>query len=237
MNLPFTVEQFLGVFAAYNQAIWPTQVVAYALGLVVVMLAFARATPYAGRIISGILAAFWLWTGVAYHGVFFSQINRTALIFGVLFVVQGLFWLYVGGLHDGLVFDARGGAVAIAGGLAVLYAMLVYPLLGIVLGHGYPYAPMFGVAPCPMTIFTFGLLLWTRPRVPRYLLVIPFLWSIVGFSAALSLGIREDFGLLVAGLLGTATVLWRDAHTGASTAGLLGPVPKAHHGEAKAEPI
>ena len=106
----------------------------------------------------------------------------------------------------------RGGPVAVVGGLAVLYAMLVYPLLGIVFGHSFPYAPMFGVAPCPMVIFTFGLLLWTRPRVPRYLLAIPFLWSLLGFSAALSLGIREDFGLLVAGLLGTAIVLWRDAH-------------------------
>jgi uncharacterized protein DUF6064 len=121
--------------------------------------------------------------------------------------------LYVGGLRDRLGFHARGGAVAIVGGLAVLYALLVYPLLGAVFGHSYPYSPMFGVTPCPLTIFTFGLLLWTRPRVPKYLLVIPLLWSLVGVSPALSLGIREDFGLLVAGLLGTAMVSWRDAHT------------------------
>ena len=33
MNLPFTVEQFLDVFAQYNQAVWPIQIVAYVLVL------------------------------------------------------------------------------------------------------------------------------------------------------------------------------------------------------------
>jgi hypothetical protein len=212
MNIPFTVEQFLDVFARYNQAIWPLQVVAYALGLGAVVLAFTR-PRYADRTVSGILAAFWLWTGVAYHSVFFSQINGAALVFGALFVVQAILLWYVGGLRGKLVFDPWGGAVAVVGGLAVVYALVVYPLLGAALGHGYPYAPMFGVAPCPMAIFTFGLLLWARPPVPKVLLVIPFLWSLLGFSAALSLGIREDFGLLAAGLLGTAIIVWRDAHT------------------------
>jgi hypothetical protein len=27
-NLPFTREQFLGMFEAYNQAIWPVQILA-----------------------------------------------------------------------------------------------------------------------------------------------------------------------------------------------------------------
>jgi len=39
--------------------------------------------------------------------------------------------------------------------------------------------------------------------VPRYALIIPLLWSSIGFTAALTLGIREDIGLLVAGLVGT----------------------------------
>ena len=34
MSLPFTIEQFLGVFAAYNAAIWPAPIFAYVLGLV-----------------------------------------------------------------------------------------------------------------------------------------------------------------------------------------------------------
>ena len=36
MRLPFTIEQFFAVFAAYNAAIWPAQIAAYGLGLAVV---------------------------------------------------------------------------------------------------------------------------------------------------------------------------------------------------------
>ncbi len=86
--------------------------------------------------------------------------------------------------------------------------MVIYPVLGHFLGHVYPNSPTFG-APCPTTIFTFGLLLWTTTRVRWYILVIPCLWAIVGSSAAISLGIREDTGLLVSGIVGTAVLTMR----------------------------
>jgi hypothetical protein len=57
MSLPFTVEQFLGVFSRYNEAIWPAQLVAYALGLAAVGLALWR-QPYSDRTIAAILALF-----------------------------------------------------------------------------------------------------------------------------------------------------------------------------------
>jgi len=84
--------------------------------------------------------------------------------------------------------------------------MLIYPVLGYVLGHGYPNSPVFGVTPCPVTIFTFGLLLFAN-NVPKQILVIPLIWSVIGFSAALTMGIKEDIGLLAAGLVGTAMII------------------------------
>jgi hypothetical protein len=41
-------------------------------------------------------------------------------------------------------------------------------------------------------------------RVSTRLLVIPLLWSLIGSTAALVLGVTEDFGLFVAGVLGMA---------------------------------
>ncbi|HKL17769.1 MAG TPA: DUF6064 family protein, partial [Halalkalibaculum sp.] len=90
----------------------------------------------------------------------------------------------------------------ITGAILMTYAMLIYPLIGSQLGHGYPYAPMFGVAPCPATIFTFGILLWATQKVPWWIYAIPGIWSLIGFTAAIKLGILEDTGLLVAGILG-----------------------------------
>jgi hypothetical protein len=148
--------------------------------------------------------------GLIYHLVFFRQINPAATLFGSAFVLQGLLWLWIGVLQQRLSFRAGRDGPALVGGVFVLYAMVAYPVIGALLGHGYPQSPSFGVAPCPTTIFTFGLLLWTEQPVPRRLLVIPLLWSLLGVSATVSLGMREDLGLVLAALLGTALLLWRD---------------------------
>lgn len=209
MDLPFTADAFLDLFREYNTAIWPAPVIAYLLGFTAVALAL-RKRPASGRTILAILALFWIWMGAVYHLMFFSAINRAALLFGGLFIAQGILFLIAGLGRRPPGFGFSGDAYGAAGSLFILYAVLIYPVLGTLLGHGYPYAPMFGVAPCPTTIFTFGILLWVKNSIPAWLLIIPLLWSFVGFSAALNLGMREDFGLLVAGLAGASLLLYRN---------------------------
>lgn len=199
-RLPFTIEAFLDVFARYNTAIWPFQIVAYVLGFLVIIAAMR---PFRGsdRLISGVLAVLWIWVGAVYHLGFFQAINRAALFFGVLFIVQGLLFLFLGVIRQQLRFHARGNSFGVVGGTFVLYAMVIYPVLGYVFGHIYPHAPMFGVAPCPLLVFTFGLLLFTTQRLPAYLFIIPGLWAIVGLSAATSLGVRQDLALIVSAVI------------------------------------
>ena len=209
MELPFTTEQFLEVFKTYNTAIWPVQIVAYLLGGLVVYLAY-RPTARNDRIISLILANFWIWMGVVYHLIFFTSINIAAYGFGLIFIIQGLLFLGVGVWRDWLKFRFKWDGYGITGAILIIYAMLIYPIIGAQLGHGYPYAPMFGVAPCPATIFTFGMLLWTTQKIPWWVLVIPGLWSVIGFTAAINLGILEDMGLLVAGILGVGMLLLKE---------------------------
>jgi hypothetical protein len=208
MNLPFTTEQFLTVFEQYNQAVWPFQVLLNLLALCALILS-TRRIGYSDKIIAGILAFFWLWIGIAYHLMFFSSINPAAKVFGILNILQGLVFLYFGILKSRISFRYRTDIYGITGSLLILYALVIYPMLGYFLGHVYPKAPTFGL-PCPTTIFTFGLLLWTRGKMPKAILVVPFLWSLIGFSAALTMGIREDIGLLVAGIAATALLIIRD---------------------------
>jgi hypothetical protein len=212
VKIPFTVEQFFDVFGTYNTAIWPVQVLAYILGILALALAF-RESKLSARIICGILAFFWIWMGVFYHIIHFSVINPAARIFGIVFVLQGLLFLLVGTLFDRLAFRFILKPLPIVGACFVLYAMVIYPVLGISFGHSYPRSPMFGVAPCPATIFTFGILLWTTKPVPSYLLIIPLLWALVGMSAAVNLRVPQDYGLVVAGVLGTALILIQNRKT------------------------
>jgi hypothetical protein len=206
MNIPFTVEQFFDIFGTYNTAIWPAQILAYVLGIVVLALAF-RETKLSTQIVSGILGLFWIWMGIFYHIIHFSTINKAAWIFGIVFVFQGLLFFLVGTIFQKLAFRFVLKPLPVIGACFILYAMVVYPLLGISFGHAYPRLPMFGVAPCPTTIFTFGLLLWATKPVSAYLLIIPLLWSIVGMSAAVNLRVPQDYGLVVAGIFGTALIL------------------------------
>lgn len=45
-----------------------------------------------------------------------------------------------------------------------------------------------------------GILLFANKKMPMHLLIIPLLWSIIGFIAAFTLTIYEDIGLIVAGV-------------------------------------
>ena len=207
--LPFTREQFLAVFVSYNEAIWPVQVAAYLLGIIGVAVLF-RAGRFSDRIIAAILSAMWLWTGIGYHALFFAPINRVAFAFGALFVLQGLYLAYAGVLRDQLRFGFQAGPAAWVGVILILYAAIIYPLIGMATGHAYPEMPMFGVTPCPVTLFTFGFLLLTTARFSRWLLVIPFVWSLIGGSAALLLGIPQDWLLLISGLIAVPLIAFRD---------------------------
>jgi hypothetical protein len=205
--MPFTVEQFLNVFATYNQAIYPLQWVLTMLAMAAVFLAL-RPKPASGSIIAVLLALLWLWTGIVYHFVFFSRINKAAYLFALLCVVQAAIFLITGVRRRELQFRAKLNRVGLVGGGFIIYALIIYPALSHLFGHGYPQSPTFG-APCPTTIFTFGLLLWIDRRLSPFIIAIPFVWSLLGFTAALSFGIGEDLGLFVAGGLGTLLIVRR----------------------------
>jgi hypothetical protein len=58
-----TAEQLLEVFAAYNPQIWPMQIVAYILGIAVLIMA-AFKFNISRRGIPAVLAFFWLWVAL-----------------------------------------------------------------------------------------------------------------------------------------------------------------------------
>ena len=206
--LPFTREQFLAVFVAYNEAVWPAQLLAYFLGILMVVFILWPAEQRS-RVIATGLAAMWLWTGVVYHGTNFSAISNGAWGFAALFVAQGMLFIEAGVLRGRLAFGPCKGWAGCLGWALVAYSSVGYPLLGQLLGHGYPAMPMFGITPCPVTLFTFGLFLLTTEPIPRRLLVIPVVWSLIGGSAAFKLGITQDWPLLFSGITVLA-LLWRN---------------------------
>ena len=205
--MPFGAEQFFEIFGKYNEFIFPLQALLILTAAACVIPAFGK-SRFSDYSISGILAFLWIWAGIIYHLLFFTRINTMAYLFGALFILQGAFFFYHGIIKKRLRFHFEKRFLGRLGAVFIAYALIVYPVISSLLGHGFPFSPTFG-APCPVVIFTFGLFLWTDRRLPLYLLIIPFLWSGLAAIAALNFGVYEDFGLTASAVAATFFIVRR----------------------------
>jgi hypothetical protein len=216
--LPFSREQFFAVFALYNEAVWPAHVIAYGLGLAAVAVALRRRAdrPRGDMFVAATLALMWLFAGAAYHLMFFSAINALAPLFAALFVAEAGILAFFGVVRRRIAFGVDRKIDAIVGLSFVLYAMLLYPAIGFWAEGTHRTLPMFGIAPCPVTVFTFGMLLLTRGPTPWLALAPPLIWSVIGGSAAVLLGVVQDWALLASGPITLALLVWRRAGRGSA---------------------
>ncbi len=205
MKIPFTVEQFFEVFSRYNESVWPVQILLTLLACAIIVLLFGD--RLCSRLIAAVLSFFWAWMAIAYHFVFFTDINPAAWFFGACFL-SGAFWFaWIGVIRDKLRFSLHGGIRTWLGGLLIVFSLAMYPLIGYLSGHRYPAVPTFGL-PCPTTIFTLGILMFAVIPIPRSAFVVPVLWSAIGSFGAFQLGVTQDYGLLIAGLIGLIVALF-----------------------------
>ena len=193
MQLPFTEQQFLDVFGAYNARVWPV-----VLGLWVATLWYSVrfVRGQAGSVaLSALGAIHWAWSGLVYHALFFTRINPAAWLFTALFVLQAVAFVWLGIVRRSLTFHwSRTPRHAAA--IALVAYSLADPFLVLLSGHEAPRAPLFAV-PCPTTLFTAGLVL-TGSRPELLVLIVPTLWAMVGGTGALTLGVPPDFMLFPA---------------------------------------
>lgn len=206
MNPPFTIEQFLAVFATYNAAIWPFQIAAYGVVVVALWAVFVPQSRLV-RLAFALMSILWAVTGIGYHLMFFAMINPIAPVFAAFFVLQAVLFLASAARPEDLQLRLGRDFRSIAGLATLSYALAIYPILGIWAGHGLLKGPMFGVAPCPTTIFTIGMLLIARGRWVIWLSIIPILWSMIGLAAAIQLGIPEDMAMPLVGAILAAVLL------------------------------
>lgn len=195
--MPFTQAEFFAVFARYNEAVWPLAVVAALLGIAV-LAALARPSRGATHVVTLALAAMWAVNGALYHAAFFVPINPAAWGFAVLFIVQAGLLAAAPFVWPQLRFTAGSDARTVVAFALIVFAVAVYPAWGHAAGHVYPAVPLFGIAPCPTTIFSIGILLLGQWRMVRWLLLLPAIWAAIGGSAALLLDVPQDLGLFAA---------------------------------------
>ncbi|MFW9935265.1 MAG: DUF6064 family protein [Candidatus Thorarchaeota archaeon] len=204
-----SATEFFNIMGFYNSTYWLITVLTVVFGVLAVILV-VRKTSYSDRAISLILAILWLWVGLVFGFIVFGPWTPIAFgipipgfgyFFGITFTLQGILLLYYGVYRKSLSFKFETDPLGLLGLLLIIYAVLFYGLVGLATGYPFPFYPLFGTSPCPVTIFTIGLFLWADKRISPLVFVLPTILALIGLVPVLAFGVFADFGLFLSGFI------------------------------------
>jgi hypothetical protein len=210
--LMFSPRTYYRLFELYNSAIWPAQLLAIVLGLAILAL-LRRAEVWPGRAVAAILAACWLWVAWAYFLLRYDDISLAGNYFAIVFAGEGLLIAWVGIVRSRLRLQ---GPASTAGFCIFLYALLVHPLIGPLMGRPWLQAEVFGVAPDPTVIATLGVVVAAQ-RTHWELLVIPLLWCAVSGATLWTMQSPDAPVLPAAAALALLLTAWKSRPPGRDT--------------------
>ena len=205
MKTPFTAEQFFSVFEKYNLALFPVQ---WVMLILAVFMLFVLHSMYSlkSRLIGSFLCLLWLWVGLVYHIIFFTVVNKLAFVFGVAFIIQGVLILINTFFTTRLTFKFSPQTKNYLGYFFIIFGLIIYPIISYFINGSLNRIISLGL-PCPSTIFTFGCFMMTGNKFPKYLLIIPSIWAILGVVAAIQFGVYQDFMMPVAAIIANAMLI------------------------------
>jgi hypothetical protein len=181
--LLFSPRTYYRLLELYNSEIWPGQVLALLVGLA--MLALIRSGGgWQSRVIAAALAASWLWVAWAYHYTRYATINWAAIYFAGAFALEALLLLGFGVVKGLDLRRPRDGLLGAAGIALFVFALVVHPLLGPLVGRRWSEVEIFAIAPDPTVIATLGVLVLASGPLTWLLLPIPILWCLLSGATA-----------------------------------------------------
>jgi hypothetical protein len=176
--LLFSARTYYRLFELYNMDWWPLQLVALALGAAILVL-WRHGGERAGRTIAAILALGWLWVAWGFHWQRYASINLVAGYFALAFALEAVLLLWFGGVRGRLAPVPITRLQQGAGLGLLLFALLIFPLMGPLMGRSWTQAEMFGMAPDPTALATLGVVLFAGARPLWGLVPIPVAWCLV----------------------------------------------------------
>ncbi len=204
--LLFSPRTYYRLFELYNAAIWPLHVAALVLGLAIIVLA-ARGGPAAQRVIAGALSLCWFWVAWAFLHQHYAGINWAADYVAIAFGVEAGLLLLLALRPRAWSRTSNFGPAAWVGIGLLVFAVIVQPLLGPLLGRPWSQVQMFGLAPDPTVVATLGVLLLGPARGQWTLMVIPVLWCLIGGATLWAMGQPDAIVLPAVAIIGIATSL------------------------------
>ena len=210
----FSARAYYGLFALLNRHLWPLQPVALAWGIAIAVMAL-RGSPGMPRFATLMLAGAWCGVAWLYFVREYSTIHTYARWFAGAFLLEAVL-LAVSAARAETPAPARSTMVIAASLLAL--ALVIQPLLAPMFGRPWVQAELFGLAPDPTVVATFGVML--ALGVPWWAWLIPVLW--VAYDA-MTLRVLRSPEWMVLPLIATIAVfatasLWYASRPPRSTA-------------------
>lgn len=203
------VEEFFDLFGSYNEMYLIVIILTFVFAIVALLMVFRKST-YSNRIISLTLAFLWLWIGIVFGILVFGPFPTVMAgiempgiwyLFGSIFALHGFILLYFGVIKDTVSYTWKPSYRHYIGLFIILFGLVIYPFVGVLTGRVFPEYPLFGIAPCPVTLFTIGLLLWSDVKPALPLVVIPIFWGFMGIVPVLFYEVYADIVTILAGII------------------------------------
>lgn len=195
--LLFAPHTYYRLFELYNDALWPGQFLALAVGAAIFALLLRRRAERS-RAVPAILAVSWLWVAWAFLLTRYDTINWAAKYFAAAFVLQALLLIAISlrrRAHLTPSSDTKNRF-----GLALfLFALAVQSLLGpLLFGRLWTQVEIFALAPDPTAVATLGvLLLSVRGRAAWLLMPFPLLWCAISAATLWTMGSPEAWVMTI----------------------------------------
>jgi hypothetical protein len=196
-------EVFFNNVSTYNVSIFPMQIITLVVAVMLTYLLFVRPSTTVNKLIKIYLSFTFVWFALMFP---FEGVLK--IIFGLLHIaIAILFFIDIFTVKIEFKFPETSGKRYFILFL-IFSAFALYPLIEYMSGHLYPKILLFGVAPCPTTIFSLALLMGAVPKVGKIifiLLIFPAIFS--GLSVPIMLGVWADLLLLFTGVYGLITLV------------------------------
>ena len=196
-------EVFFNNVSAYNVSIFPMQIITLVIAVILTCLLFVRPSTIVSKLIKIYLSFTFVWFVLMFpfEGVFKIGFGLVHIVIAILFFID----IFTAKIE--FKFPETSGKRYFMLFL-IFSAFALYPLIEYMSGHLYPKILLFGVAPCPTTIFSLALLIGAVPKVGKLIFILLIFSAISsGLSAPIMLGVWADLLLLVSGIYGLITLV------------------------------
>jgi hypothetical protein len=192
-------ESWWSISGAYNSAIFPMQIITMVTGIVLTCFLFAKPNAKTNSFMKAYLAFTFAWNGIVFFLIFGKELLGAFLGAPLFIVTAALFAIDMFTKKTEFKLpDARWHKY-----LTVFWILcaFLYPLIGLPLGHYYPKTCIFGVFPCPTTVFALALLAAAIPKVDKKAYTLLLIWAFPSVGKCFgALNLYEDCVLFVAGV-------------------------------------